>query len=162
MKFYNIRVRLGGSFFNEVNKLKLPAAEVHLLNAIHGPGSIVKVEEIGEKAKWGEKENRKLRAKLDGLYGREEHGRTRIERLFGISKTEPLPQTASMEDFIVTAEEVEADIAGGDTDIEFTDADLQPDPNLAKKRADKSAEPSKEPAKAPEPSKEPVTTSVLE
>ena len=49
IKLYNASVRLGGSMEHEVPRYGITAAEIALLNSIHGHGSVVNIQEIPEK-----------------------------------------------------------------------------------------------------------------
>jgi hypothetical protein len=47
MKLYNATVRLGGSISNEVNVEKITAAEIAVLQRIHGADAVQKIVEVG-------------------------------------------------------------------------------------------------------------------
>lgn len=49
MQHFNAKVRLGGSPMNEVLKADISAAEVQVLQALHGHDAVVDLEWVGDK-----------------------------------------------------------------------------------------------------------------
>ncbi len=108
MKFYNIKLRINGSLLHEVIRQKVPAAEVMLLNALHGGNAVVSVTEAGEKA-FSPRDHRTERRRLEDKYGQGGQKRSAIEvirSLFG-SVAGALPESIDMEDLKPEPEEVE-------------------------------------------------------
>lgn len=65
MKLYSCKVRLSGSLYNEVPKTDVTAAEVTLLQTLHGTDSVVQIYETG-KNKVGQSDER---SRLIEVYG---------------------------------------------------------------------------------------------
>ncbi len=108
MKFYNIKLRINGSLLHEVIRQKVPAAEVMLLNALHGGNAVVSVTEAGEKA-FSPRDHRTERRRLEDKYGQGGQKRSAIEAirsLFG-SVAGALPESVDMADLTPEPEEVE-------------------------------------------------------
>lgn len=90
MKLYSAIVRLGGSITNEVRKHQLTAAEIAVLQRIHGPDAVLKIIETG--AVRG-RSDAKERARLALAYpkGMSADGKTPLEghsfiaSIFGVS-----------------------------------------------------------------------------
>lgn len=88
MKLYNARVRLGGSISNEVNKKKITAAEIAVLQRIHGRDAVQSVVEIGSVAN---RSDQRERARLLLSYskgpsadGKRLEGEAFIASIFGV------------------------------------------------------------------------------
>lgn len=60
MKYFNCRVRLGGSVLHEVPKQNVSEIEINLFRAIHGPDSVVGIKRHCETAISQEDELRRL------------------------------------------------------------------------------------------------------
>ena len=95
MKLYNARVRLGGAITNEVNKEKLTASEIIVLQRIHGADAVQAIVEIGSVQN---RSDQRERARLVKSYpkGPAADGKQRLEgpafidTVFGIGQ--PLPK----------------------------------------------------------------------
>lgn len=134
MKFYDTLIRLQASMLNEVWKRGITAAEVHAIHAIHGAGSIAKLEERGDMqpVKMDERKTRSERARIDTIYGASDYGKKRIDELFGTHKSAALPETASMEDFTIVPDEDPDFTEFADLAAESIAASAQPDGKATK------------------------------
>lgn len=105
MDLYNIKLRLRGALHHEVYRQNVPAAEVVLLNALHGGAAIVNLQKSGSK-EYLPRDHRVERRRLETVYGaggtREKHLEL-IRNLFGgvagalpesvtIDELRPLPE----------------------------------------------------------------------
>lgn len=110
MKLYNALVRLGGSISNEVHKEKLTAAEIAVLQRMHGPDAVVNVVEVGSVKN---RSHARERARLAALYpkGPTLDGKGRLEGEAFIASIFGVPGQALPEAYephpIVDEEEVE-------------------------------------------------------
>lgn len=91
MNLYNVIVRVGGSLYNEVERLNITAPEVVMLQTLHGDDSIRNITHVGQI----EESNASIRERLADYYGtgRIETGRSGgslVKSCFG-PKTMPLP-----------------------------------------------------------------------
>lgn len=95
MKLYNAVVRLGGSTLNEVQVGKITAAEIAVLQRIHGDDGVAKITEVGSVSG---RSDAKERARLASIYvkGLSADGKTPLEgvsfiaSIFGVGSV-PLP-----------------------------------------------------------------------
>jgi hypothetical protein len=117
MKLYNARVRLGGAITNEVNKEKLTAAEIAVLQRVHGRDAVQAIVEVGSVAN---RSDQRERARLSSLYqkgpgadGSRLEGEAFIASIFGVAGV-PLPKEYVAEPIV---DEDEA-LAGEVIDIE--------------------------------------------
>ncbi|MEM8773836.1 MAG: hypothetical protein AAGF53_02320 [Pseudomonadota bacterium] len=113
MKYYDAKVRLGGSLLNEVWCHGISAPEVMLLNAIHGGSAIADLAEnkkvSGDKAK-AKISPRKLRSELTRKYGSKKVHMDAFNGLFGPGAGQALPEEVSMNDFkAIPDDEVESE-----------------------------------------------------
>ncbi len=109
MKYYDALVRLAGNLLNEVQKFNLSAAEVVLLNAIHGEGAISRLKQVGEIEDFTPGKHRAERQRLRAMYAdRSTRNLDIFEKLFGTPAT-PLPLSVEMAD-LVSAPEPELDL----------------------------------------------------
>lgn len=110
MKLYECKVRLGGSVADEVRKPAVTAAEISVLQSIHGDDAVVEVKEIAAVAtnnipghpRYGEKRTEDdERDRLEALYGEPLVGRlfgARTKRMSDLSvDAEPLPRRTRVE-----------------------------------------------------------------
>lgn len=74
MQLYNAKVRLSGNVLNEVERNAITAAEVIVLQAVHGADAVVNVKPV----KMDKRNHRDERDRLEYRYGK-----PRIEQLFG-------------------------------------------------------------------------------
>lgn len=96
MKLYSATVRLAGNRDNEVAKDNLTAAEIHVLNHIHGgEGNHAAVINIVHTANVNRTDTRE-RARLASIYTKgelvEDRGEKILTSLFGVPGSMPLPQ----------------------------------------------------------------------
>lgn len=104
MKYYDALVRLAGNLLNEVQKFNLSAAEVVLLNAIHGEGAISRLKQVGEIEDFTPGKHRAERQRLRAMYAeRSPRNLDIFEKLFGAPAT-PLPLSVEMADLVATPE----------------------------------------------------------
>lgn len=94
MKLYNARVRLGGAITNEVNKKRLTAAEIIVLQRIHGADAVQAIAEIGIVQN---RSDRRERDRLLQTYprgpsadGKRLDGAAFLDSVFGVGQ--PLPK----------------------------------------------------------------------
>lgn len=111
MEFYSARVRLGNSLLNEVNVAGVSAAEVILLQHVHGEGSVIEIRKARpaeikappqsalEAAQAPEKEgwsDRVVRAYLHQKYTSwQDEGTSKVTQVFG-SSLQPLPKSLDL------------------------------------------------------------------
>lgn len=78
MNLYKAKVRINGSLNNEVRKTGLTAAEIAILQRIHGKDAVIDVVEVGSVRK---RTDRSERNRLAGLYpiGPSADGKARLE-----------------------------------------------------------------------------------
>lgn len=84
MQTYSALIRLASSKENEVRRSGLTAPELHLLEHIHGPDSVLQVEPIGAIDVDIEQE----RERLTLVYGLFE-GKPRVNEVFGVAGALP-------------------------------------------------------------------------
>lgn len=99
MKFYNLKLRLAGALHHEVRLQNISAAEVTLLDAIHGTGSVSELMLSGEK-EYTPRDHRVERRRLEVKYGQDwnkEKHLVIIRDLFGVSASR-LPESVTLDD----------------------------------------------------------------
>lgn len=124
MKFYKIKVRLGGSLTNEVWRLHVSAPEVLLLNAIHGGNGIAEFKETSE-TKFDLSAHRRLRARLVAEYGNKEAHKAHLANLFGTAQGGELPTQVTQADLDPISAQV--DDLGDEPDV----APITPKPRIS-------------------------------
>mgnify|MGYP000700485404 FL=1 len=82
MKFYNIKLRLMSNLLHEVRRQNVSAAEVLLLNEIHGGSAVVEMDQSGEKA-FSPRDHRVERRRLELKFGEKQKYADAINKLFG-------------------------------------------------------------------------------
>lgn len=91
MNLYDVIVRVGGSLYNEVERLSITTAEVVMLQALHGEDSVLRIKHIGMSNEPGAA----IRDRMADYFGtgRVESGRSGpdlVAKYFG-PKNMPLP-----------------------------------------------------------------------
>jgi hypothetical protein len=94
MKLYSARVRLAGEIKNEVNKVDLTAAEIIILQTIHGASEnasdpVVDIKETGSVKRTDAQERARLEETYAGFHG--EPGAKLIRGVLGVPGV-PLPK----------------------------------------------------------------------
>lgn len=104
MNYYDAIVRLSGLLTNEVQKYNLSAAEVVLLNAIHGEGSVMRLSHVNTLADFGPAKQRAERKRLEAMYAGSPRNRDIFDRTFGAAAV-PLPETVDAADLLSVVDE---------------------------------------------------------
>lgn len=109
MKLYSATVRLAGSLSNEVSKSQITAAEIAVLQRIHGEDAVQKISEIGEvKGRSDARERARLAVEYPkglGADGKQPlEGVAFINSIFGVGT--PLPHVYVEREIDETAEEI--------------------------------------------------------
>lgn len=99
MQIFNCKVRLNGNVLHEVPRLEVSAAEVILLQHIHGNDAVVGLKHINDD----QRTNSFERNRLAEIYGEK-----RVKEVFGLSS---LPLPAELSGFDGEDEEPEAEPA---------------------------------------------------
>lgn len=99
MKYYSAIIRIGGRVDQEVWRHNLSAAEVILLNAIHGGTAVTNLTQTSEK-QMDASGHRRLRRELQGKYAAKEKLLAVFHAQFGSAITGLLPETVTMDDLL--------------------------------------------------------------
>lgn len=109
MQIFDAKVRLGGSPLNEVRKRSVPAPEIMVLRAIHGPDAVVDLSLVDDTTvpdQWERLLRTYGRTKISRGEGQEEA--PVLSALFGMPGVSPLPER--LPDFVPQP------AAGGESD----------------------------------------------
>lgn len=128
MKFYNIKLRLASNMLHEVRRQNVSAAEVLLLNEIHGGSAIVEFDQSGEKA-FSPRDHRVERRRLELKFGEKQKYADAINKLFG-GVASQLPEDISAEDLAPIEDPIE------DLDAPFAEAPAVPKSAMQPEKAE--------------------------
>ena len=139
MKFYNARVRLDGAITNEVNVGPVTAAEIVVLQRIHGADGVQNIVEMGN---FKGRSDAKERARLAVMYpkGPSADGKSRLEGPTFIASVFGVSGVALPAEYVAPPAEVEEEVIENEPDV-VEEIETLPQPIVIKRTVVASKKP---------------------